>query len=87
MPNSADKFTTTFFHHFTAKLTETGESEEGIFLTQSSFHGAINPGNDLEKLLSSKNLEEDDYENTQFSIEEAKEGLFSFHQADEYAEV
>ena len=64
------------------------ESEEEIFLTQSSFNGSINPGHDfeIEKLLSSKNLE-DDYENAQFSIEEATEGLFSFNQADEYEEV
>ena len=40
------------------------DSEEDIFLTQSSFNGSINSGNDLENLLG-------DYENAQFSIEEA----------------
>ena len=55
-------------------------SEEEIFLTQSSFKGSINSGNDLENLLG-------DYENAQFSIEEATEGLFSFNQADKYEEV
>ena len=38
------------------------------------------PGNELENLLG-------DYENAQFSIEEATEGLFSFNQADKYEEV
>ena len=51
------------------------DSEEDIFLTQSSFNGSINSGNDLENLL-------EDYQNAQFSIEEATEGLFSFNQAD-----
>ena len=55
-------------------------SEEEIFLTQSSFKGSINSGNDLENLLG-------DYENAQFSIEEATEELFSFNQADKYEEV
>ena len=49
--------------------------EEDIFLTQNSFNGSINSGNDLENLL-------EDYKNAQFSIEEATEGLFSFNQAD-----
>ena len=56
------------------------DSEEDIFLTQSSFNGSINSGNDLENLLG-------DYENAHFSIEEATEGLFSFNQADKYGEV
>ena len=56
------------------------DSEEDIFLTQSSFNGSINSGNELENLLG-------DYENAQFSIEEATEGLFSFNQADKYEEV
>ena len=56
------------------------DSEEGIFLTQSSFNGSINSGNGLENLL-------EDYQNAQFSIEEATEGLFSFNQADKYEEV
>ena len=37
-------------------------------------------GNDLENLL-------EDYQNAQFSIEEATEGLFSLNQADKYEEV
>ena len=57
-----------------------GDSEEDIFLTQSSFNGSINSGNDLENLLG-------DHENARFSIEEATEGLFSFNQADKYEEV
>ena len=56
------------------------DSEEDIFLTQSSFNGSINSGNDLENLLG-------DYENAQFSIEEATERLLSFNQADKYEEV
>ena len=56
------------------------DSEEDIFLTHSSFNGSINSGNDLENLL-------EDYQNAQFSIEEATEGLFSFNQADKYEEV
>ena len=55
------------------------DSEEDIFLTQSSCNGSINSGNDLENLLG-------DYENAQFSIEEATEGLFSFNQAEKYEE-
>ena len=55
-------------------------SEEDIFLTQSSFNGSVNSGNDLKNLLGV-------YENAQFSIEEATEGLFSFNQADKYEEV
>ena len=43
------------------------DSEEDIFLTQSSFNGSINSGNDLENLLG-------DYENAQLSFEEATEG-------------
>ena len=43
-------------------------SEEDIFLTQSSFYGSINSGNDLENLL-------EDYQNVQFSIEKVTEGL------------
>ena len=56
------------------------DSEEDIFLTQSSLNGSINSGNDLEHLL-------ENYQNAQFSIEEGTEGLFSFNQADEYEEV
>ena len=56
------------------------DSEENIFLTQRSFNGSITSGNDLENLL-------EDYQNAQFSIEEATEGLFSYSQADKYEEV
>ena len=56
------------------------DSEEDIFLTQSSFNGSINSDNDLDYLL-------EDYQNAQFNIEEATEGLFSFNQADKYEEV
>ena len=56
------------------------DSEENIFLTQRSFNGSINSGNDLENLL-------EDYQNAQFSIEEVTEGLFSYSQADKYEEV
>ena len=62
------------------------DSEEELFLTQSSFNGSTNPGNELEKFLSSNNRQED-YENAQFNIEEATEGLLSFDHADEYQEV
>ena len=51
------------------------DSEEDIFLPQSSFNVSINSGNDLDNLL-------EDYQNAQFNIEEATEGLFSFNQAD-----
>ena len=51
------------------------DSEEDIFLTQSSLNSSINSGNDLEHLL-------ENYQNAQFSIEEGTEGLFSFNQAD-----
>ena len=46
------------------------DSEEDILLTQSSFNGSINSGNDLENLLG-------DYENAQFSIEEATKGCLA----------
>ena len=71
------------FHHVTTDTTtreEMSDSKEDKFLTQSSFNGSINSGNDLEKLLGN-------YQNTQFGIEEAAEGLFSFNQADKYEEV
>ena len=56
---------------------EMSDSEEELFLTQSSFNGSINPGRELEELSLTKNLE-NAYENAQFSIEEAAmEGLFS----------
>ena len=55
------------------------DSEEDIFLTQSSLNSLINSGNDLENLP-------EDYQNAQFSIEEATQGLLSFNQADCYEE-
>ena len=48
-----------------------------LFLTQSSFDGSTNRGNELEKFVSSNNRQED-YENVQFNLEEATDGLFSF---------
>ncbi len=62
------------------------ESEEEIFLTQSSFNGSRNPDNDLDNLISSESLEEY-FENAHFSIEEATEGLFSLDEADKHEEV
>ena len=52
------------------------------FLRKAVLYGSINSGNEnLENLL-------EDYQNAQFSIEEATEGgLFSFNQADKYEEV
>ena len=35
-----------FFQHFTTKLAGMSESEEELFLTQSSFSGSENLGND-----------------------------------------
>ena len=46
------------------------DSEEDIFLTQSSFNGSINSGNDLENLLG-------DYENAQCSIERQQKGCLA----------
>ena len=40
-------------------MAEMNESEEDVSLTQSSFNASVYPDNELEKLLSSKNLEED----------------------------
>ncbi len=48
---------------------------------KESFYFATNPGNNLEKLLSSKNFEED-CENAQFSTLEATEELSSFNQVE-----
>ena len=45
-------------------MVEMSDSEEDIFLTQSSFNGSLNSGNVLENLL-------EDYQNAQCSTEEA----------------
>ena len=55
-------------------------------LTQSSFNGSSNRGNELEKFVSSNNRQVD-HENAQFTVEETTEGLFSFDHSDEHQEV
>ena len=60
------------------------DSEEELFLTQSSFNGSLNRGNELEK---SSNNRQVDHENAQFNLEEATEGMFSFDHSDEHQEV
>ena len=55
-------------------VTETNDSEEEVFLTQSSFNGSSNRGNELEKFVSSNNRQVD-HKNAQFNVEEATEGL------------
>ena len=67
-------------------MAETSDSEEELFLTQSSFNGSSDQGNELEKFVSSNNRQLD-HENPQFNVEEATEGLFSFHHSDEHHEV
>ena len=67
-------------------MAETSDSEEELFLTQSSFNGSLNRGNELEKFVSSNNRQVD-HENAQFNVEEATEGLFSFDHSDEHQEV
>ena len=57
-------------------MAETSDSEEERFLTQSSFNGSSNRGNELEKFVSSNNRQVD-HENAKFNVEEATEGLFS----------
>ena len=87
MSKNTDSFTTTsFFSHCTARMAETSDSEEELFLTQSSFNGSSNRGNELEKFVSSNNRLVD-HENAQFNVEEATEGLFSFDHSDEHQEV
>ena len=63
------------FSHCTAKMAETRDSEEELFLTQStcSFNGSSNRGNELEKFVSSNNRQVD-HENAQFNVEEGTEG-------------
>lgn len=67
-------------------MAETNDSEEELFLTQSSVSGSLSRGNELEKFVSSNNRQVD-YENAQFNVEEATEGLFSFDHSDERQEV
>ena len=62
------------------------DSEEELFLTQSSFNGSSNRGNELEKFVSLNNRQVD-HEYAQFNVEEATEGLFSFDHSDEHQEV
>ena len=87
MLNRTDSLTiTSVFHSCTAKMAEMSDPEEEVFLTQSSFNGSTDRGNELQKFVSSSNREED-YEKCQFNIEEATEGLFSFDHSDEHQEV
>ena len=67
-------------------MAETSDSEEELFLTQSSFNGSSNRGNELEKFVSSNNRQVD-HQNAQFNVEEATEGWFSFDHSDEHQEV
>ena len=67
-------------------MAETRDSEEELFLTQSSFNGTSNRGNELEKFVSSNNWQVD-HENAQCNVEEATEGLFSFDHSDKHQEV
>ena len=68
-------------------MAETSDSEElELFLAQRSFNGSTNLGNELEKFVSSNNRQVD-HKNAQFNVEEATEGLFSFHHSDEHQEV
>ena len=67
-------------------MAETSDSEEELFLTQSSFNGSSNQGNELEKFVSSNNRQVD-HENAQFNVEDATEGLFSFGHSDEHQQV
>ena len=67
-------------------MAETSDSEEELFLTQSSFNGFSNRGNEFVKFVSSNNRRVDS-KNAQFNVEEATEGLFSFDHSDEHQEV
>ena len=68
-------------------MVETSDSaKEELFLTQSSFNGSSNRGNESEIFVSSNNRQVD-HENAQFNVEEATEGLFSFDHSDEHQEV
>ena len=67
-------------------MAETSDSEEELFLAQSSFNRSSNRVNELEKFVSSNNRQVD-HENAQFNVEDATEGLLSFDHSDEYQEV
>ena len=67
-----------FFH--------TSDLEEELFLTQSSFNGSSNRGNELEEFVSSSNRQVD-HENAQLNVEEATEELFSFDHSDEHQKL
>ena len=67
-------------------MAEMSDSEEEVFLTQSSFNDSTDRGNELEKFVSSNNRQED-YETCQFNIEEATEGFFSSDHSDGHQEV
>ena len=58
-------------------------------LTQNSFNGSSNRGNELEKFVSSNNRQVDHARKlyAQFNVAEATEGLFSFDHSDEHQEV
>ena len=87
MLNRTDSFTTaSVFHCCSAKMAEMSDSEEELFLEQSSLNGWTNRGDESEKFVSSNNRQED-YQNCQFNIEEATEGLFSFDHSDEHQKV
>ena len=55
-------------------------------LHKVALNASTDRGNELEKFISLKNRQED-YENCQFNIEEATEGLFRFDHSDEHQEV
>ena len=67
-------------------MAETSDSEEELFLTQSSFNGSSDRSNELEKFISSNNRQVD-HENAQFNVEKATVGLFCFDHSDEHQEV
>ena len=67
--------------HCTAKMAETSDSEEELFLAQSSFNRSSNRVNELEKFVSSNNRQVD-HENAQFNVKETTEGLFTFDHSD-----
>ena len=53
-------------------MAETSDSEEELFLTQSSFsNGSSNWGNEFEEFVCSNNRQVD-HDNAQFNVEEAR---------------
>ena len=65
------------FSHCTARMAETSDSEEELFLTQSSFNGSSIRGNEFASGLQKCSV----------TVEEETEGLFSFDHSDEHQEV